>query len=274
MGFGIQPGDYYREVTPADIAPTLAALCGITLAPRDGHILAEALHRCASSRNPASMTTTRACRRWLARRNQGTPHHKLRERGRRVYVPDVIVFNAGDSQTSPTIGGIPASRIGHVHLKVANLERSIAFYSGILGLQIMQRMGDSAAFLSAGGYHHHIGLNTWESLGGDPPPPGATGLYHTAIVYPTRPALPKLSAEYCLRAKFRSKVPPTTASVKPSTSAIPTTTASNSTGIAHAISGPATVKGNLAMYTRRLDLDSLLSEPPPVSVPSTGPLDL
>lgn len=79
-----------------------------------------------------------------------------------------------------------ATRIGHVHLKVADLERALGFYCGVLGFQLMQRMGDSAAFVSAGGYHHHIGLNTWESQGGKPPAPGTTGLYHLAIVYPTR----------------------------------------------------------------------------------------
>jgi catechol 2,3-dioxygenase len=77
-------------------------------------------------------------------------------------------------------------RIGHVHLRVANLERSLGFYCGVLGFQLMQRYGSEAAFVSAGGYHHHIGLNTWESLGGSPPPPGTTGLYHLAILYPTR----------------------------------------------------------------------------------------
>jgi catechol 2,3-dioxygenase len=79
--------------------------------------------------------------------------------------------------------------IGHVHLKVADLERAIAFYSGVLGFEVTQRMGRQAAFLSAGGYHHHIGLNTWESEGGSPPPPGATGLYHVAIRYPDRATL-------------------------------------------------------------------------------------
>lgn len=83
----------------------------------------------------------------------------------------------------------PRVHIGHVHLKVADLERAVSFYSGVLGFEVMQRMGDSAAFLSAGGYHHHIGLNTWESSGGSPPPPGATGLYHIAIRYPDRHAL-------------------------------------------------------------------------------------
>jgi catechol 2,3-dioxygenase len=80
-------------------------------------------------------------------------------------------------------------RIGHVHLKVADLERALSFYCGVLGFELMQRRGKEAAFISAGGYHHHIGLNTWESLRGSPPPPGATGLYHLAILYPTRAAL-------------------------------------------------------------------------------------
>ncbi len=83
----------------------------------------------------------------------------------------------------------PGVRIGHVHLKVADLDRALAFYCGVLGFELMQRYGTQAAFVSAGGYHHHIGLNTWESQGGSPPPPGSTGLYHVAILYPTRPAL-------------------------------------------------------------------------------------
>src|SRR6478736_3045308 len=83
----------------------------------------------------------------------------------------------------------PQAGIGHVHLKVADLERSLRFYSGVLGFEVTQRLGDNAIFLSAGGYHHHIALNTWESLGGSAPPSGATGLYHTAIVYPTRASL-------------------------------------------------------------------------------------
>lgn len=83
----------------------------------------------------------------------------------------------------------PAARIGHVHLKVADLDRAIGFYSGVLGFQITQKMGNSAAFLSAGDYHHHIGLNTWESRNGSPPAPGTTGLYHTAFLYPDRATL-------------------------------------------------------------------------------------
>jgi catechol 2,3-dioxygenase len=83
----------------------------------------------------------------------------------------------------------PRTHIGHVHLKVADLDRAVAFYRDVLGFELMQRMGDQAAFLSAGGYHHHIGLNTWESHGGSPPPPRTTGLYHFAIRFPDRPAL-------------------------------------------------------------------------------------
>jgi catechol 2,3-dioxygenase len=83
----------------------------------------------------------------------------------------------------------PNVRIGHVHLKVANLQRALDFYCGVLGFELTQRYGEEAAFVSAGGYHHHIGLNTWESRDGSPPPKGATGLYHFAILYPSRAAL-------------------------------------------------------------------------------------
>ena len=83
----------------------------------------------------------------------------------------------------------PQVRIGHVHLKVSDLERALGFYRDVLGFEVMQRMGHQAAFLSAGGYHHHIGLNTWESAGGPSPAPGTTGLYHVAILYPTRALL-------------------------------------------------------------------------------------
>jgi catechol 2,3-dioxygenase len=93
-------------------------------------------------------------------------------------------------ETSLTARPIDAGvRIGHVHLKVADLERALAFYCGVLGFELMQRYGNEAAFISAGGYHHHIGLNTWESRGGSPAPAGSTGLYHFAILYPTRAAL-------------------------------------------------------------------------------------
>ena len=93
-------------------------------------------------------------------------------------------------------------RIGHVHLKVADLQRALDFYCGVLGFTLTQRFGEQAAFISAGGYHHHIGLNTWESLGGRPPPRGSTGLFHTAILYPTRAALAD-----ALRRLVRAKIP-------------------------------------------------------------------
>ncbi len=94
--------------------------------------------------------------------------------------------DAGSGRTGPIDRRVD---IGHVHLKVADLERALAFYCGVLGFELTQRYGEGAAFVSAGGYHHHIGLNTWESLGGSPPPPGTTGLYPTAIRYPARASL-------------------------------------------------------------------------------------
>lgn len=83
----------------------------------------------------------------------------------------------------------PRTRIGHVHLKVADIERALRFYQGVLGFELTQRYGPDAAFVAAGGYHHHIGLNVWESRGGSPPPRGTTGLFHLAILYPDRAAL-------------------------------------------------------------------------------------
>ena len=88
--------------------------------------------------------------------------------------------------SAPIAAGV---RIGHVHLKVADLERALQFYCGVLGFELQQKFGTQAAFISAGGYHHHIGLNTWESKGGSPPPPRSTGLYHVAILYPDRATL-------------------------------------------------------------------------------------
>ena len=96
-------------------------------------------------------------------------------------------MNANSTPLSPRIAS--GTCIGHVHLKVADLERSLAFYCGVLGFELTQKFGTTAAFVSAGGYHHHIGLNTWESFEGSPPPLGSTGLYHVAILYPTRRAL-------------------------------------------------------------------------------------
>ena len=102
-------------------------------------------------------------------------------------MPGVLGYQEAMSMSKDKQNPIAAGvRIGHVHLKVSELDRSLQFYCGVLGFEVTQRMGKSAAFLSAGGYHHHIGLNTWESKGGTPPAPNTTGLYHVAILYPTR----------------------------------------------------------------------------------------
>ena len=153
----------------------------------------------------------------------------------------------------------PGTRIGHVHLKVADLDRAIAFYQGVLGLELMQRMGPSAAFLSAGGYHHHIGLNTWESAGGAPPPPGATGLFHLAILYPTRAALAD-----ALRRLIDAGIPLDGASDHGVSEALylrdPDQNGVELYRDRPAEEWPRDRDGNLAMYTRRLDLQDLLSE--------------
>jgi catechol 2,3-dioxygenase len=149
------------------------------------------------------------------------------------------------------------TRIGHVHLKVANIDRALQFYCGVLGFELIQKMGNQAAFISAGGYHHHIGLNTWESAGGSPPPPGTTGLYHLAILYPTRAdladALKRLAANGI------------------------TLDGASDHGVSEALylrdpdengvelyvdrpeeQWPRNADGSLAMVTRRLDLEDLL----------------
>ncbi len=155
----------------------------------------------------------------------------------------------------------PGVTIGHVHLKVADLERALGFYRDVLGFELVARLGDQAAFVSAGGYHHHLGLNTWESRGGSPPAQGTTGLYHTAIRYPTRAALAD-----ALRRLIAAQIP--------------------LEGVAdHGVSEalylrdpdqngvelywdrlrdrwPRTPDGQLTMYTRPLDLENLLTEPP------------
>ena len=151
------------------------------------------------------------------------------------------------------------TRIGHVHLKVSDLERAIAFYRDVLGFELTQRYGSGGAFLSAGGYHHHIGLNTWESAGGQPPPPGRTGLFHLAILYPTRAALAD-----SLRRLQRAGI---------------ALEGTSDHGVSEALylrdpddngielywdrpqdQWPRTPTGELAMFTRPLDLKSLLAE--------------
>jgi catechol 2,3-dioxygenase len=160
--------------------------------------------------------------------------------------------------TPPVGSGV---KIGHVHLKVADLDRALGFYCGVLGFALMQRYGTDAAFISAGGYHHHIGLNTWESRGGRPPPPGSTGLFHTAILYPSRAELGD-----ALRRLRAAGI---------------TLDGASDHGVSQALylrdpdqngvelywdrpepDWPRTPDGRLDMFTRRLDLEDLLREPP------------
>jgi catechol 2,3-dioxygenase len=156
-------------------------------------------------------------------------------------------------------------RIGHVHLKVANLERSLAFYCGVLGFELMQRYGTGAAFVSAGGYHHHIGLNTWESTGGHPPPPGTTGLYHVAILYPTRADLAD-----ALRRVEKAGIGLDGASDHGVSEALylrdPDDNGVELYWDRPGSDWPRTADGSLSMYTQRLDLAKLLSEAPKVPV--------
>ncbi|MBB4041842.1 catechol 2,3-dioxygenase [Microvirga flocculans] len=152
----------------------------------------------------------------------------------------------------------PGVRIGHVHLKVADLERSLAFYCGVLGFELIQRYGTQAAFVSAGGYHHHIGLNTWESKGGSPPPPGTTGLYHVAILYPSRAAL--ADALYRLA---EAGIPLQGASDHGVSEALYLSDPDGN-GIELYVDRPEdqwprTASGELKMVTERLDLQSLLA---------------
>jgi len=155
-----------------------------------------------------------------------------------------------------------AARIGHVHLKVADLDRAIAFYHDVLGFEVTQRMGKSAAFLSAGGYHHHIGLNTWESRGGTAPGPGTTGLYHVAIVYPTRAELAD-----ALRRLIAAKVPLDGAADHGVSEALylrdPDGNGVELYWDRPPEQWPRTAAGELAMVSEPLDLEGLLAEAPP-----------
>ncbi len=157
----------------------------------------------------------------------------------------------------------PGVAIGHVHLKVADLDRALAFYCGVLGFELTQRYGSQAAFISAGGYHHHIGLNTWESAGGSPPPPGTTGLYHLAILYPTRAALAD-----ALRRLMAAGIPLEGASDHGVSEALYLRDPDNN-GVElywdrPKEQWPRSPDGGIAMVTRRLDLEGLLREAPAV----------
>lgn len=163
----------------------------------------------------------------------------------------------------------PEARIGHVHLKVADLDRAIAFYSGVLGFELQQRYGAQAAFLSAGGYHHHLGLNTWESRGGPPAPKGHAGLYHTAFLYPDRASLAD-----ALRRVRAAGIPVEGAADHGVSEAI---YLSDPDGNGVELyrdrperDWPRDAEGGLAMMNRPLDLDQLLREAPVVALDAPG----
>ncbi|HKH21708.1 MAG TPA: VOC family protein [Gammaproteobacteria bacterium] len=154
------------------------------------------------------------------------------------------------------------ARIGHVHLKVADLKRALDFYCGVLGFELTQRYGSQAAFVAAGGYHHHVGLNTWESAGGSPPPGGTTGLYHLAILYPTRATLAD-----ALRRLMAAGVQLDGASDHGVSEALylrdPDENGVELYWDRPRQEWPRTPQGGVEMYTRQLDLENLLNEPPP-----------
>ena len=169
----------------------------------------------------------------------------------------------------------PEVRIGHVHLKVADVERALAFYCGVLGFELMQRFGPGAAFISAGGYHHHIGLNTWESRGGSPPPPGSTGLYHVAILYPSRAGLADafrrvIAAGIALDGAADHGVSEALYLRDPDQNGVELYWDRPQD------QWPRTADGRLAMYTRPLDLQALLGHAgdPQPAVVGSGPRDL
>ncbi len=163
-----------------------------------------------------------------------------------------------DTPTPSAFGPIhPGATLGHVHLKVADLDRAVGFYCGVLGFNLMQRFGGQAAFVSAGGYHHHIGLNTWESLGGSPPAPGTTGLFHAAVLYPTRAALAD-----ALRRLIAAEIPLDGASDHGVSEALylrdPDGNGVELYWDRPRELWPTDASGGLGMYTRRLDLADLL----------------
>ncbi len=153
----------------------------------------------------------------------------------------------------------PETRIGHIHLKVADLDRALKFYCGILGFELVQRYGAQAAFISAGGYHHHIGLNTWQSRGGSAPPHGTTGLFHTAILYPNRRELAD-----ALRRLVEARYPLSGASDHGVSEALYLDDPDGN-GVELYVDRPESqwprdAKGDLAMVTERLDIEGLLAE--------------
>lgn len=183
--------------------------------------------------------------------NDNTPRHRFPRVSNPIAVPTIH----------------PQTRIGHVHLKVADLERALAFYRDVLGFEVTQRIGNTAAFLSAGGYHHHIGLNTWESRSGSAPAPGTTGLYHLAIVYPTRAELAD-----ALRRLTRAHIPLEGAADHGVSQALylrdPDGNGVELYWDRPEAEWPRNQQGELAMVTEPLDLKELLTQHAPESAGS------
>jgi catechol 2,3-dioxygenase len=167
----------------------------------------------------------------------------------------------GGGDAAPSFAIHPGARIGHVHLKVSDLERALRFWRDTIGLEEQQRMGDRAVFLSAGGYHHHVALNTWESAGGQPPPPGTTGLYHVALLYPDRPSLAR-----ALRRVLDAGIELEGASDHGVSEALylrdPDGNGVELYRDRDRAEWPRDAQGGLAMVTRRLDVRALLAEAP------------
>jgi catechol 2,3-dioxygenase len=170
-----------------------------------------------------------------------------------------MTSHAAFAQIRPARPIHPGARIGHVHLKVADIGRALGFYVGVLGFELVTTYGDQAAFISAGGYHHHIALNTWESLGASPPPPGATGLYHLAILYPTRAELGD-----ALRRVEEAGIPLDGASDHGVSEALylrdPDQNGVELYWDRPEAAWPRDEQGGIVMFTRRLDLGALRAE--------------
>ncbi len=174
-------------------------------------------------------------------------------------MPDASATSAAAAAAPRSAPIHPGARIGHVHLKVSDLDRALRFWRDVIGLEEQQRMGDRAVFLSASGYHHHIALNTWESAGGSPPPPGSTGLYHVALLYPDRRSLAE-----ALRRVLDAGIELDGASDHGVSEALYLRDPDNN-GVElyrdrDRSEWPRDAQGGLAMVTRRLDVRALLAE--------------
>jgi catechol 2,3-dioxygenase len=262
LGFG-QPGAHPRVRLPlagdVHVRPAGPAFT-VTLRPADRDLLSAPSGSAKGTRTAPAIPSSSRPSRWIVTSGTGALE-TLRFRDIPLSAATSRISLGGSTSKEAVMADpvAPGTRIGHVHLKVADLDRAIAFYSGVLGFELQQKYGDQAAFLSAGGYHHHIGLNTWESLGGTPPPPGHTGLYHTAILYPTRADLAD-----ALRRLVAAGIPLDGASDHGVSEALylrdPDGNGVELYRDRAPEDWPRGPDGRLAMVTRRLNLESLLAE--------------